>query len=330
MKRRLIISSIIIIIILFFLFILFFSIGSNIEKNKNNDLNNNFTNNNLNSNMSIIYDKDEYTIEKISNVEDYYILKSCITKYFLITSGYFNTDNQNDKKLYIQNMYSILGDSCLNNNITENDIVNLMFNSDKYYINIEDIIFFRDSYRNIYAYLVRIDLRDIETNEIIFFDMLVLQDRNTNSFSILPNKYIIDLDYNSLKYSNKVFFKFPEKIDRNEFNMFGKYQFDMSDYANELICQLKEFLLYNPQKAYELLNDDLKNKNFKTYEKFCEYITDNYDSIYELTSDNYTMEYKDKYSIYKFNSNKNINFSVELITKDAMEYKYKILQNTSH
>ena len=326
MKRRLIISSIIIIIVVFFLFILFFSISYNLKKYKSNNLNNILINNDTNTNVQIIYDKNKYKIEKISNIEDYYILKSCITKYFLITSGYFNTDSQNDKKIYIQNMYSILDNNCLNMyNITENDIVNLMFNSDKYYINIEDIIFFREKDRNFYAYLVRIDLRDMETNEINIFDMLVLQDRNTNSFSILPNKYIGELNYNNLKHSNTVTFKFPEKIDRNEFNMFGSYQFNMSDYANELIYQLKEFLLYNPQIAYEKLDDDLKKKKFRTYEKFCKYITDNYDGIYELASDNYTMEYKDKYSIYVFNSNNDNNFAVEIITQDVMEYKYKIL-----
>ncbi len=329
MKKRLIISSIVIavIIILLVLLIFIFSSGNSFEKcESNNNLNNTLMNNEIDNDMSTIDDRKEYTFEKIPNVEDYYILRSCVAKYYLITSGYFNTDDQDDRNIYIQNMYSILNSDYLKkNNISEGDIVNLMFDSDKYYINIENILFFKEPNNNIYAYLIRLNLRNIETNNISFSNMIVLQDRNTNSFSILPDEYISNLEYDSIKENNKILFKFPEKIEKNEFNMFGRYQFDMSDYANELIQQLKEFLLYNPQRAYELLDEDLKNKDFKTYEEFYRYLENNYAIIFELTSDNYMMEYKDDYMIYRFKSNKDTNFLIELVTKDVMEYNYKIL-----
>ncbi len=333
-KRLIIIISITIAIILFLLllyYVIFFInnnyIHNSIKDQSYNNMNNISSDDNIaNDDILTTDNEEEYYFESILNNEDYFILKSCINKYYLITAGYSNNQNQEDKDIYMENMYSILNKDYLEkNNIFENDVKSLMFNSNEYYINIEDILFFRDIDKNMYAYVVRIDLREYTTNHITINNMIIIQDRNTNSFSILPNEYIKDFDYNNIKENEKIFFHFPESIERNEFNMFGRYQADQSEFADELIKQLKEFLLYNPQKAYELLDEDFKNNNFKTYDEFKNYIEINRNIILNLTSNNYFMEYVDDYSIYKFKNNKNETFVIELVTKDIMEYKYTFL-----
>ena len=247
-------------------------------------------------------------------------MRACVHKYYLSVAGYFKADEA-DKDNYIQNIYNLLDVN--ESKISTEDIKNKLVETNDIDLNIEDVLFLAEYDKDIYVYFVKGNVRDVVTNQYTNFFMVVKQDRNTKSFNILSDEYTDLSEYANLKEGKKLVFDYPDNIQRNEYNMFGSYQISIDDYAKDLVNQIREDLLYNPKRAYELLDDDFRKDSFKNYEEFEQYVESLRKEIFLLTYKNYSLGYDKGYAIYNC-EDKNNNFQIKVITKYPMEYNYII------
>ena len=152
MKRFYIFIILIIIIIVVVSTVAFF--------NKNDDI--------AKSEEYIDTEETKIPLQKVNNIEEYYILKSCILKYYYSITSYNSSVLQEDKDYYLQNVYNLIDKEYLESkNIFVNDILPLMTYKDDFDLNIEDILVAKNEDNNMYIFFVEGNLRNLKSNEVL-------------------------------------------------------------------------------------------------------------------------------------------------------------------
>lgn len=311
MKRAVIIIILILIIIAIVCTVVFLNRNDNIEKSEN----------------VLNIEETKISLQKINNIEEYYILKSCVFKYYYNITNYNSSSLQEDKEYYLQNVYNLIDKEYLESkNIVINDILPLMIYRDDFDLNIEDILRVKNEDESMYVYFVKGNLRSLKTNEYIYFYMIVKQDKINKTFSLLPTEYIEDKSIFDLKEGQKIEINFPEKIENKVNNIFGAYNARFQDYLEDILNQIKEDFNYNQERAYELLDSKQKIMEYKNIDEFKEFIISNKNEINSLNSSNCTFDSKSNINIYTFSS-ENYNLKIQVYVKNVINYTYKIIKN---
>ncbi len=284
--------------------------------------------NNIN-NTNVIYNEKKYSNKiveqkfyELESITEYYTIRSCLIKYF---SCYYNLNNENNqvnKEGAENQLYSLLdkmyreeyGISLAN---IKNKFQN-QFNEKELFI---DKVFCQND-NNIKIYFVDGYIQDLVTNEFNKIKFIVRLDSANNTFSIVPEEYINDKNLNNIKEGDILDLKFDETILENKFNIYKSYTYSYDEYVKDMFYKIKNYMLYNPDAAFEILNK--KESNLKNYSEFEKYVEENYKNIFVMTLDSYLYnpqnnyikyECKDKYCnfevlIYVKNSPCNINFTI--------------------
>lgn len=103
-----------------------------------------------------------------------------------------------------------------------------------------------------------------------------------------------------------------EVIEKYDANQFIPIYVTESDIVKKYLNDYKNLILYDKKEAYELLNQEYKNKRFDSYEKFETFIND------RITLNTYSMEV-DKYNVNIINNKKVYN----IFDKSGYQYIFK-------
>lgn len=257
--------------------------------------------------------------EKIAIVDvrnHYYIVQSCVNKYYTynailsnINEYYGEEREEVIKEATTDNaniLYNLLDKEYIENRgITQSNIITKIGKVNDSIIDINNM-YVSEKTTNISVYIVEGILRDKKLNNISKFKMIVKLDFSNETFSIIPQDYVEE-KYSNIEVGENIDIKISENIDTNKNN---KYLFKaVSDeaYAIDMFNKCKEELLYNPKQIYNDLDEDYKNAKFSNEAEFNKYIANKYNNLKNINADS-------------FQKNKNENYTQYVITDTAGNY----------
>lgn len=108
----------------------------------------------------------------------------------------------------------------------------------------------------------------------------------------------------SLLFNNKNIFSSSEKeyeeiIERYDANQFIPVYITQNDMANKYLNDFKNLMISDISNAYEVINDNYKKAKFGSFDKFKEYVIDQYSlSFYSMNVKEYNVVNKNNYKFY--------------------------------
>lgn len=260
---------IIVIIIIFLIIVSLFIVRYLDKKDKQENFENTIT-------MEI-----KNTINLIDNRNEFFAVKSCVTKYLTYIA-------QEDSEM----IFSMLDKNYIENyNITEQNSLsdvakysNPVFYNDKIFV-IQDTV-------TVYTYFVYGKVIDKETGDISDFNIVVRLDKGKDLFSIIPYKYIEDKKLN-ISVGNSITLKYNE-IEDKTYNKFAFKNITDEEMSIFYMNEIKDNFIYDVESSYNKLNEEYKNKRFTDLEEYKNYITKNITNLYSSKLQKYQIkEYKD-------------------------------------
>lgn len=139
-------------------------------------------------------------------------------------------------------------EDCINNNEGASFIATKMYASEE---------------NNICSYAVEGVKNDGTYNTKIFFKVVL----DTNNFTYEVTKMTKCKNIEDINIDEKI-----EEIEENENNKYVYNRISDREVMEKYIVYYENLIKNNPKKAYELLNEEYKEKRFNTYNKFSEFI----------------------------------------------------------
>lgn len=283
------------ILIIIILIILSFILVLVLKKNTNYDFkNNNYENGNLPL-------ENNYNLIEIKSVSKY----KTINKIIDLTSDYVKSNNTQALKSVLIKEY------------IDNDGLSILNTNSEYIIN---KVYLCNAKLSIDTYFVYGDIINKEDEKRENCNFIINLDESNSTFELAPlgsvyNKYI---NYEELKIKEDITNEIKD-IQENNYNkaviVNGLSEKEIMGYYYE---QFSLNLLYNKEKAYNLLDKEYREKRFKKYENFVEYINNNKDCIEKSLIIKYKIEEFDNYKEYSIIDN--FNNMYIFLEKEPMEY----------
>lgn len=273
--------------------------GSNIENMNNvNEINKYYDIfSDDNNEIDAFYD---YEIEDMTQKKLHYINDR--NKYFgidLIVSRYINFSGSGDTN-YFMDIFS--SQYISENNITKDNIISkteipVLVRDENYYI--YDIITVLESRQsiNFYTYIVEFKYRTNEDTNLETNKVLIVLDAQNSTYQLYPESYLKQNNYYNLKEGDIIENKY-EKIEKNKSNSYIPVSKSDKEIANKYFNSFKQRLIYDPNLAYEILNNEYIINRFGTKEKFNNYLEENKYLIAIMKLDLYIVEKYDNYTDY--------------------------------
>ena len=246
------------------------------------DNNTNYTNKNEitgDSGESKFITDDVKEIESFSKLN---IINYCIKSFFSNTES--NQDEEINKK------YALLSKSFIEKNqITSENINKYIKNYNKI---INPVILNTKAIINypIEKYVVYGGLVNTENKIEDYFFLYVNLDLQNNSFSIEP----INEEYSEIDN-----FKFINENKGIELNYYNKYYNNIEGHESAIkyyINKFKTLTFADTQLSYNLIDDEYKEKKFKTIDEYRKYIDLNTNRIKNTVIEKYMVKYNNKYT----------------------------------
>lgn len=283
--------------------------------------------------------EDDHSIQLVTNRNDFYIVKTCIykfyTNYILICE---DTESKENKDL--ETMYNFLDEKYIQfKQVTKDNVLNVLPEIKDSIINITDMKVSKQS-NSINIYIAKGTLREKVSGKIVEFEIMVQLDLANKTFSIFLEDYI-QKNYNNLKIGENLNITIPTEIKSNGDNIYENVIVTDEEYVLDLFSKYKEEVLYNRKLAYEHLDEEYRNKKFGSLEKFEEYAKNNVRKNviakiekYEKTiTDDYTqyvcIDQNGKYYIFRDKSIMNYSLILDTYTIDLPEAIEKYNSYTS-
>jgi len=224
-----------------------------------------------NESLQIIEDPDDPTLSKVEvdNTvrlvyvrNDFYIVKSCINKFF----SYYMEYNSNENNQYVideeqednnkEVLFSMLDDEYIKSkNITKDNILDKLPKLTETTIQINKMYNVQQN-ENISIYFANGIFNDKINNTQTDFSIAVRVDVLNKTFKLMLEDYIKER-FNNIRIGEKIDLTSNDKeISNNEYNIFD-YQFILDEqYVTDIFNKLREDLIYNPDLVYNSLNDE--------------------------------------------------------------------------
>lgn len=292
-------------------------------------------------------DLDFQEISIVDNRDDYFMIKSVIDEY-LIYIKQINGDFFIDMSRQIESREQIIEDiqkdgiNAIDSMIDELYKQEMNINSERIkeealklkkdgsYNNNVDYTFRINQMNeitnlsNVNIFIVNANINKIETN------FIVKTDPNSSSYSLFLNDYIENIE--NIENILQDIEKYDVNIDSNDYNLYNYTEITDEIVANYHLQDYISLMYTDIEKAYNLLNQEYKEKRFNDINVFKKYVQDNKENLInsELTKykvNNYEsyVEYVcvDQYErIYTFKDTTIMNFSTLLddYTIDTEEF----------
>ena len=269
----------------------------------------------------------------------YFTVVNCINDYLskinINNSVYYGRGENNEQILIVkeedikQNIYDLLSKNYIEKN--KIDLYNL---NNFIEMKEEDSIFVPITIKqkvgeNSTKYLATGIIQDLNNNYIDDLNIIVNLDIMNSTYSIEPLE-----NYNNGNIENE-----DESIEKNDNNSFNIQKITNEYVSTQLLVRFKRLSLCKPEVAYNLIDEEYRNKRFKDLNGFKKFVDDNRDEISRITTDKYlankyedSKEYicMDKYeNIYVFNVKDMSNMSVKLDTYTIISDKFKETYDSS-
>lgn len=285
----------IIIILVIFIIIILTSIliVNNTENNLNKTNNSEPGNSNLEPNMQLIEDKSISDYKNISN----------------IVNNILSNDNKQIQESVLIAEYKNSSEKMPN--IPEKG----MYFIDRIY-KYEAEISITTNF--VYGYIL-----DRETMEKSEYNLIINIDYINNTFELAPmgKVYLNYVDYDKLEINDKIQNEIKE-IKVNKYNTFNKVNgLGQKDIMQFYFEQYILNMVYNPEKAYRLLDEDYRNRKFGDYQNFQKYTEENKNKIEQSKIIKYKIKELASYTEYLCIDN----FNNYYIFKETAPMEYTVL-----
>lgn len=248
------------------------------------------------------------SIEKVDVLNDYYSVKEIVDKYYeyLIRTqedDYRIIDEEveaslqqeeNNKKTAIYNMLDEKYTQY--KGITESNVFDIIEQKDDVDVSISNMLVSQQDV-NMYIYIVYGSTRDIATNNIEEFTMLVETDRTNRTFKIILEDYIND-NIGEISEGGNLQFTANETINNDEYNTYDYRQISTETYILDMFNAFKNNMMYDLKTAYEELDENYKQSKFSEYQDFENYDKDKYEEIVSISIKQYQINEFDGYTQY--------------------------------
>lgn len=227
------------------------------------------------------------TIKYVDNRNEYYAVKSCITKYILFLS-------QQDSEI----IYSMLDKNYISQyNITQDNAILYKeeYNEPVFYM---DKLYVIQDNTEVYTYFAYGRVIDKQTAKTSTLNIVVRLDKLNDLFSIIPYEYVEDNNYN-IEIGNTITLKHNE-IQDNKYNKFEFNNITEEEMIALYLTDIKDAMLYDIETSYKKLDSDYKEKKFQSVQEYKNYINKNLSKIYSAKVQKYEIKEYQKYKQYIF------------------------------
>lgn len=239
-------------------------------------------------------------IKEVDNIDKFKTVEQCIQKYYNIINNesslfYGRNDDGEFEKIISDTEIRKMRLNLLSQEYIENNNINTN-NIYQYIDTIETqgtviALKMKEIINNpIEKYLVQAIIIDYNYNVLDEFYIIVNLDVINNIFSIEP---ILD-EYNNIEEiqinnTNK-------EIKNNNDNNYKREIYTYEDRAKDYILTYKRLALSKPEILYNYMDEEYRNKRWRTLENFKKYITDNKDEIIKIRFKEYLVNVEESFT----------------------------------
>ncbi len=279
---------------------------------------------------------DEYipdtNVKKVEDKNRYYIVKNIIDEYF----NYINMINLNpttelekeDSDLTVSGLIKMYSENYIKEfNITNDNLTKKL----EKYINCEyEIENMYGVEKSLSVNIYLIDLNILNTQENI--NLIIITDSANSAFEIYGDEYVKKYQYNSENKEKLVDIN-VEKLEQNSFNKIKSIRVTDEDIAINYFNDYKYKILNNIETAYNLLDEEYREKRFENINEYANYINENKEHFRDINIAQYLYnEYEDytEYvckdqhgNLYIFKETAIMDYTVQLDTYTITTDKFK-------
>ena len=298
-KKIIIALSIILVIAIIVLIILILS-------SKNNE-NNKQTNISEDEGIEAYQKETDTVVSKVTNIIDYYTVKTCIGKYYTDYSILFNPEiyyigvsEERLKQEQSDNAQAIY-DMLDSQYITEKGIT-----IDNLATNLKEIEVITPYITNMYVnhrtdnmdvYVIEGKIKTNIADAGKNFQIILKLDILNKTFSIMPSEYVEE-EYGNIVEGQNLNIELTDSIEKNNNNQYIYRTITEEDYMKDLFTELKNELLYDHEAAYNHLNEEYRNKKFATLEEFNNWLASREEEYKNMVLAQYQTVQEDGYTQY--------------------------------
>lgn len=297
-----------IIIILFIVIIMIFLILVGLLKNSETEENNEITNNetiNAESNDEVEQETNNDTFQIVKDNSDFYGISTVIDNFceysnIVYTGEYVNQGSMiideeltdEDKQVYIDMLMDMLSNTYIEEfNITDNNIESSISYFAESDYDIESMYYYLGE-NNVTTFMVYGDLTETKSE----YNFMITVDLDTNAFEIYLDDYISKYNYTEENISKLEVNS--NNIELNDNNKFSTISYSDQDMAAKYLSDYKNILSNDLEEAYNILDQEYKEKKFDSYEEFTEYYEDRKNGIFSYSLENYEVTEYNSYTKY--------------------------------
>lgn len=239
--------------------------------------------------------KSKFSITSIDNINEAYDVQQVVFKYYEYCKKFFDT---NQILVY---------------NLIDKDYIN-HYDLNKYNFKQNIDLIESDSLRiksvykiatrgDLNLYIVKADELYKSESESKELNLMIKINSKENIFSIYPNDYVIEFNYNNLNIKSKgsILINDIEKNDNNSFDASDKI---INDSINDVFNNYKQLCMFYYSDSYKVIDEECKKQKFNSFEVYDKYLSDNYRDIVMMSLSSYEETKKDDYIEYRCIDNK--------------------------
>lgn len=221
------------------------------------------------------------TINYVDNRNEFYAVKSCITKYLLYVSQQDNEIVYSMLDINYINAYNITKQNAISN---IDEFMEPVFYMDKLYV-IQDTA-------ELYTYFAYGKVVDKQNSKTSNLNLIVRLNKENDLFSIIPYKYVEDNNLN-IQIGNMI--ELPtNEIKNNIYNKFSFKNITEEDMIVYYLNEIKDTMLYDIERSYNKLDNNYKQNKFVSIDEYRSYLSKNLTNIYSSKVQKYDVKkYKD-------------------------------------
>lgn len=321
-KNKKIIFSLLMICLIIVIFIIFVNKDDNTNDSNDTEL--------RESDIELINSQNN-KLQKIDSYVTLNLIKNCVQKFYLNYIGISDPDNTNDLIEYYKEIsYSMLSPNYIDSvGITQGELNSNIEYISRFNIELYDIYSLSkynenpSDYDSITSYFVKGVIRDLDSYSGIEFNMILNLDNINNTFEVYLDNYLANVDFNNLKEGEEINFEIPNSVENRNYNKFNIISTNIEDIADYRFNNVKTLLLYDIDRAYKCLNEQLKSEKFRTIDDFRNFIDTNKNNMYFMTYSNYEIRYEDDIMVLDC-YDKNDMFCISIYCNNYSELNYSI------
>ena len=182
------------------------------------------------------------------------------------------------------------------------------------------------------SYFVNLTYCNLDNNKSYDTKLIVQLDIGNSTFSIIPYKYMQKLGYDKLKVGDSCAIE-NNVIEKNQDNTYKQIAVSKNNAAERYFDIFLDYLKYDTQKSYELLDTQYRQQKFGSVNEYIKYVNDNklkditlkaY-KVYKYTDYNQyvCIDNKDRYYIFNEKGVMNFTTVLDTYTIDIPEFTEK-------